>query len=73
MRLNSGAIERARLLRGWLRRELAQQAGVSVGSVQRACRSGDCGLTAGRKIASALGLAWQDIVIIDSPSTADAA
>ena len=71
MRLDSGAIERERLLRGWMRRELAQHAGVSIGSVQRACRDGNCGLLAGRKIASALGLPWRDVVVVDPPGTAD--
>lgn len=68
--VDSLAIDRARILRGWTRRDLAQQAHVDEGTL--------CDLFAGRRhptfgtlraICSALDLAFDDVITFEEPSS----
>jgi DNA-binding Xre family transcriptional regulator len=64
--VNAGAIDRARILRGWTRRDLAQQAHVDEGTL--------CDLFAGRRrptfgtlraLCSVLALCLDDVIVFD--------
>lgn len=61
--VDAGAIDRARILRGWTRRELAQRAHVDEGTL--------CDLFAGRRrptfgtlraLCQALGISFEDVI-----------
>lgn len=67
MRLNGVKLERERKLNGLLRRELAEQAGLSVSAVEKACSQGIGGLVVARKLAQTLGLAVSEVVILPEP------
>lgn len=64
--VDAGAIDRARILRGWTRRDLAQQAHVDEGTL--------CDLFAGRRrptfgtlraLCSVLALCLDDVIVFD--------
>jgi DNA-binding Xre family transcriptional regulator len=67
--VDAGAIDRARILRGWTRRDLAQHAHVDEGTL--------CDLFVGRRrptfgtlrgICHALGLRLEDVIVFVQPS-----
>ncbi len=69
MRLDAAKLDRARKLRGLLRRELAEEAGLSLNAVDKACSVGIGGLVVARKLAQTLGLAVSEVVILPEPET----
>lgn len=63
MLLDAKKLERARVVAGLLRRELAQRSGLSLMTIDKACTVGRVGIVAARQITTALGLRIADVIL----------